>query len=408
MPPPPEPPPEPPELNDVRLDPPARPAASAELRALLARPLYTRLPPALERAIRALPEGAWPAEPAALGHALEALEPPLARGRAALDAPGCPPEEELRLGEEPTPASQVSHVNLLRLAKLETVRAAAAAAQPGAEPGASARSLAALHERLLELERRCSPSLIAAMVLLATVGFVEHGLVLLLAHPALAEEETRRVWDRLLAGEARPSPMPDAIRWEARFQRGLADAIERGDRTNEGGTPIVWPWYSRESTLALAEQLGRRAIWLAERPLTESGAWTRRFPEEEYLARLQRQPRALVLFRHNAIGKTLLALGPDLRRYVLRWHQARCLAIARRARLVRELRARGRAVPDAAALRSLDDPRTRVRFSGTELEVCGFPEAYTRGDRGLVAGARPRPLPPPPPLPASAPAAPPR
>lgn len=380
------------ELNDVKVDPPARPPVSPALRALLARAHRAPPAPVVERAQERLRAGDWPEAPAELARTLDALAPPLEEARAALLAPGCHPEEEHRMGEEPPPGKQVRYDGLLRTARQLMLRACARAAL--GSPAPAANELAALQRRLLELERRCSPGLIAAMVLHVAVGVVEQGLALLLSHPGLAEESSRLVWERLLASEVRPSPVPDALRWEVRFQRGLVDALERRDEPT-GGPPLVWPWYSREGTLALIDQLGRRTIWLAERPLTDSKAWSARFPEEEYLARLERQPRPLVYFRHNAIGKILLALGPDLRKYVLKWHQARCLAIARRTRLVRELLARRRPVPDEA-LRPARDPRTGSLFRGDEQgAVCGFPAAYARGsDPALVAGARTVPLAP--------------
>jgi hypothetical protein len=295
----------------------------------------------------------------------------------------------------------VSYVNLLRGSKLIALRATARALLEG--PMLPARELAALQRRLLELEGGCSASLIAALVLHSAVGTVDRALGLLLAHPALSEEAARLVWERLLAGESRPSPIPDAIRWEVRYQRGLVDAIEREGERRETDLPMAWPWYSRASTLEIIDQLGRRAIWLSERRLTENLAWSKRFPEEEYFDRLNRQPRPFVIFRHNAIGKTLLAIGPDLRRYVLKWHQGRCLDAAQRARLVRELLARGRPVP-AKARRPASDPRTGAAFKGTEQGLlCGLPTGYTRGNRELTDGARTRPVALPP-DPASAPA----
>jgi hypothetical protein len=379
------------ELDDVKTDPPARPPVSTALREHLAR--TDRAPPApvVERALERLRAGAWPESPAELARTLDALAPPLEERRGALLAPGCHPEEEHRMGEEPPPEKQVRYDGLLRTTRQLALRACARAALDG--PASAATGLAALHRRLLALERGCSPGLIAAMVLHVAVGVAEQALALLLSHPGRSEETSRLVWERLLAGEARPSSLPDALRWELRFQRGLVDALERREETN-AGPPLVWPWYSRGATLALIDQLGRRTIWLAERPLTDSKAWSGRFPEEEYLARLQRQPRPLLYFRHNAIGKILLALGPDLRKYVLKWHQARCLALARRARLVRELLARRRPVPDEA-LRPARDPRTGSVFRGDELGlVCGLPPSYTRGNPALVAGARTVPLAP--------------
>lgn len=381
--------PDPPELQKIDLKVPKAPPAAAALLRLLERKdpaVFSDEEPTAKAGLEAMKQGRWLADPAAVIVALDGLkDPSLTEVRTALLAPGCLPREM----PAPDKDYRYSFLPLIRGVRLLTLRSVATA-QQGDTAGA-ARGAFEILDRLLELEQRCAPSLIEAMVLTATVRVVARALGFQLAaglEPGLEKE----LWDRLGRLERRKSPVPDALRQEAGWLLETLPQAIRSAPSKGGEPPRSWPWYDEGDTRRLFELTYRRLVWLAEQPLG-SKAWTRRFPEEEYLERTQNQPGWLALFRFNAIGKILAGIAaPAFRKYPLKWHQDRCAIAALRARWLHDLKARGR--QPAAEMASPRDP-----FSGQPFVVlpdhntfCAVPSAMLAGE---LKGSEPLPLPPP-------------
>jgi glycerol-3-phosphate O-acyltransferase len=214
------------------------------------------------------------------------------------------------------------------------------------QAGQAARELIPLFDRLLAMEQKCAPNLVAAMSLSLALQHVGRGFSFALAQPTLDHETETALWRGLLRLEQRPSPIPNALRWEARWMREtLRQPIDRTTveqaARGQQGRPLSWPFYDPDATLALGERLARRNIWVAEQPLG-APTWTGPTPEAAFLERLDRQPRALLWLRYNSAGAALVAMAqPDWRKYSLKWHRDRCLAAAQRARWIEELRRPG-------------------------------------------------------------------
>jgi hypothetical protein len=334
--------------------------------------------------------------------ALDGLGAQLAEVRAALLAPGCLTEEKTASG--PT---QVSYLPLMRGVRLLTLRSLIQAGQ--GQPDQAAREIGALVDRLLVLEQECAPSLITAMILTVSLQHLARGLGFALAHPALSRGTEAEIWRRLARLEQRPTPIPGALRWEARWLRALLEqpvdfTTVAQESRGERGAKAPWPLYDKQATLTLHDRLARRNVWLAGQPL-DAAAWARPSSEDEYLERLRRQPRLLSWLRWNSVGTTLLAVArPAMAKYSLKWHRDRCLLAAQRARWLRDLRQRGRA-PALEAPPPLD-PFRQQPFTGLEgAPVCGVPRSFLAGDEKLRLGSDPPPLPPPPGAAASQPRA---
>lgn len=383
--------PDPPELANVSLKLPRTAPVSQPLLRLLSGGIpdgYTRgeANDLVEQMLG--PTGAWPQRPEAALRTLEQLAPPLAQVAKALEASGCLPRPSGDFGQD----DKVSHLLLLRgtgmLAAREVVRARMG------QPAEAAKALLRLGDRLLALEQRCAPDLVAAMVLSAALDKVHRGWGYLLALPELEPELQQQLWQRAVALEQRPSPLADAMRQEAAF---LIDYLKKDvekdiakDVGDGGRHRAMWPWYDREQTIKTYECFAKRRVWLAMARL-DSDAWTQKeFPEEAYLERVRKQPSFYNLFRYNSVGTILVALGgPDFRGYILKWHQQRCSLAARRARWALDLQRRDRQPPQAAPPR---DPFTGSPFSVEALHssACAVPQRFGHEMAGSPVNGLPR------------------
>ena len=368
--------PRPTELDAVSLELPAVSPPSAPLSELLTKQqsLYARLPAVLESAAKALEKGLWPPQPREALEALAKVEPPLDKTvLPALLAAGCFPVEK--------PDDTVSYLSLLRAVRALVVRAVSHVQLGEVQRGAG--ELLALHDRLYELEQRCAPTVVAAVVLGVCQGAVQRGWGFVLSHPTTGAALQAEIWRRMLALERRPSPFPNAFRWEAKWRRALI-AAGFGGAARAKDEPMVWPYYDERDTRELGDLIGRRQVWLAEQP-AGSPAWGQRFPEDEYLERLASAPRFLSLVRYNATGKLLMGIAiPPMRKFGLRWHRARCMVSAQRARWAQDLRERGRAVSEEAVRQAPRDPFTGRAFSPPPpagLFVCVPPANRATGAR---------------------------
>lgn len=380
--------PEPPELERIDLKvPKATPAAAALLRLLERRgpALLDGKDPVVQAGLEAMGRGRWLADPAAVLSALDGQrDPSLDEVRTAFLAQGCLPREAAPLeGEE-----RYSFLVLVRGLRLLTLRSLATA-QQGDAAGALRGALELL-DRLVDLEQRCTPNLIEAMVLMSSVGVAARALGYPLAaglEPALERE----VWARFGRLAQRRSPLPDALRLEAGWLLETLPDMVRSAPSGDGDTPRSWPWYDEADTRRLFELTYRRLVWLAEQPPT-SEAWTRRFPEEDYLDDLSGQARWLGIFRFNAVGKILAGIAaPAFRKYPLKWHQERCMLAAQGARWRHELEARGRRA--AAQMAPPRNPFTGRPVQPEQGAVCAAPAKVRGGPKGQALLRLPPPLP---------------
>jgi hypothetical protein len=390
--------PETPDLDAISLELPRTAPPSKRLAALLESKRKLRYDldkPPFKEAVAAVRAGRWLEEPVAVLKALDGLDKPsLSTFRAALMERGCLPEDELKVDAE-----RYAFINLVHGARLMAARAVALT-QTG-QPTQALAYLGPVHDRLQQLEERCASNLLGTMVLEAALSYIRPAWGHLLASEGLPAELRQQVWLRIRSLESRQNPLPNALRQEDRFfSATLASVKEQSDTSGEKHL-VAWPWYDEEETLKLQRVLSKRRIWLARQPL-DTDAWTRTFPEEEYLDKIREAPPWLILARYNGTGKALLAIAaPSFNKYVFKWHQNRCLAAAQRARWARELKARGRSLIKDATTPAPLDPFTRKAFAVGDKQ-CGVPARLLRGASGLEAQAV-APLPPVPP--ASQPAA---
>jgi hypothetical protein len=378
--------PDPPELADVSLELPKTPPVSRPLARLLSGGIpdgYSRgeATDLVEQVLG--PTGAWPQRPEAALRVLERLEPSLAQVAKALEAPGCLPRPSGDFGQD----DKVSYLLLLRASGLLVVREVIRARR---QPAEAAEALLRLGDRLLALEQRCAPDLVAAMVLSPALDVVHRGWGYLLALPELAPELQQQLWQRAVALEQRPSPLADAMRQEAAFLISYLEKDLAEDVREEGGHRAMWPWYDREQTIKTYTCFAKRRVWLAMAPL-DSEAWIKKeLPEEAYLERVREQPGFYNLFRYNSVGTILLAIGgPDFRRYILKWHQQRCLLAARRARWDLDLQRQDRQPPKAIPSK---DPFNASPFSVEELhaKACAVPPRFGQEMAGVPVSGLPR------------------
>jgi hypothetical protein len=367
--------PELPELDKVSLDLPEVSPPSAKLASLLEEKLAASFDGAdnavIKDALEALRKGRWIDTEAehVLGVLAKLDDPSLPGLREALLAPGCLPLDQ------PAQSRSYSYIPLLKGVRLLVVEAVARAQLGQARE--SARDLFAVHDRLLEMEQRCSSPLIPAIVLSSALGVVNSAWGFWLASGSGLDPSLRQgIWSRIKALETRPCPLPDAFRHEGRWIRSVLDdpdAEQKGD-----SEPIkVWPWYDREQTLELFDLLAKRRVWLASQTL-DSKEWSRTFPEEEWLEKLREQPNWFTFFRYNGTGKVLVAIAaPSYRNMILRWHQQRCLSAGRRARWLHDLAKRGHEDHSNAAAGQPAplDPFTKKRFEPLlpKGPICAIP-----------------------------------
>jgi hypothetical protein len=366
------------ELDEVSLALPEVSPPSAKLAALLEEKRGASFDGSdnsvFKDALEALREGRWiDADPEhVLGVLAKLDDPSLPALREALLAPGCLPLDR------PDRSRHYSFIPLLKGIRLLVVEAVARA-QLGQAAGA-ARDLFALHDRLLELEQRCASPLVPAMVLSSALGVVNNAWQFWLAQPGLEPTLRQGIWSRIKALERRPCPMPHAFRHEGRWLRSVLDAPKSKSEQQGDSEPVkAWPWFDREQTLELFDALARRRVWLAGQPL-DSKAWSRTFPEEEYVEKLREQPSWFTFFRYNGTGKVLVAIAaPSYRSMILRWHQQRCLCAARRARWLHDLARLGRPSPEAGQP-APRDPFTKKSFELRDKArpLCAVPKHLSR------------------------------
>ncbi|MCC6749131.1 MAG: hypothetical protein IT371_15830 [Deltaproteobacteria bacterium] len=382
--------PEPEELARVALELPKSPEASPPLLKLLdaKTKLYGQLPPEVEDARTSVSKlGRWPDAPVALLTVLNKMEPSLPSFRSALEAPGCLPLEAQSYTDEPARLSYLGMLRGVELLGLEAV----ALAQAG-QATEAARHAHRVVDRLLAFEQRCAPDLVASMIVSSSITFSVRVMGFVLASPALDPAERVTLLERLRTLETRPSPMPHAMRWEHATFRQLVERDFRVPSQKRQAERLIWPWYDRAHTLMMVATLGRRRVWLAERPASapELG---QRFPEEEYFDQLSQTSRALNFVRYNATGKILVSIGVSgFRRYIASWHQRRCFIAAQRARWVRDLGERGAKLPEAVTRARPTNPFTEQPFLGTDGDLpCKIPAALDLvSDPGLAVFSLPR------------------
>ncbi len=146
---------------------------------------------------------------------------------------------------------------------------------------------------------------------------------------------------------------------------------------------MAWPFFDRESTIALLERIGKRRVWLMKQA-PHRKAWRTSFPEEAYLESIGRASGWELLLRYNGTGTALASTAlANSRFHALTWHRNRCWVAAQRARWAADLKARGRQPGPLAQDPAPQDPFANAPIKGTDSSDCHVSKELYRREKGV-------------------------
>jgi len=340
----------------------------------------------------------WYPELGKAQEALAKLAPHKARFLALMKTNTCPPQYPFEQPKDK--ARRISSIALLRGVKLVSYDSAALA-QAG-KPDAAAAQMLVVYKGLKRLSLRCHPSMISTMIYLASFKVAHRGLGYALVHPKLSVAMKAKALEMLRGLASLPNEiMADAFRAEHKFQQWAIDNLNKSGTSGRAFKMKMWPWWDPDLTREWMTRAMVAEVHRAKQPFGP-GLW-KVYPIQQFVKEVRALPQWRYLFQYNAIGMILFGIAtPVYRKFLLKFHQTRCLSAALHAASVAHWREHKQPLPTDSALLQVKNPLTGKAFAKAPTgKVCAVSKP---GAKKPTLGAVTLQLPPAPPAGADAPA----
>lgn len=215
----------------------------------------------------------------------------------------------------------------------------------------------------------CRVQLVGAMIRAALRRHLAKTALAVWSHRDTSVSVRGKIWDMLVKMESpTPSPMPFAFWSEFLFQ---AAAIKHLKGKNNEKTPMtVWPFWDAKESIRIIRRSISIEVMHARRPFGP-GLW-KLSPFEKRRKQIEKLPFWRKMLHYNAVGWILTGLSrSSFRRFLLRWHQTRCLAAAARFRALAFAKQHKLSVPSSVSSDVVKNPLTGKVFK-MEVDWCAI------------------------------------